>query len=289
MGLNKWQTADSWPPKGAQPLTLYLSDGGTLDHKAPATDKPQTFTYDPMNPAPTYGGNVCCQPSGTGPDRTISARWRHGPTSWSTRPTRSRPPPELSGPITVDLYVSSDRKDTDFTVKLIDVYPDGRAYNLDETIQRVRYRSGYDKTVWMEPGKVYKVTLGPMNTSNYLDTGHKLRIEVSSSNFPRFDRQPEHRRSQLRRDDRPAGAQRGAPREQYPSSITVTVVSTPRSPHRANAARTYSARRPAWLTCSSSAPPGGAWNVKRLAPIANTESDRGNPAGLRDCRRAAGG
>ena len=74
-------------------------------------------------------------------------------------------------------------------MKVIDVYPDGRAYNLDESIQRMRYRDGYDKPlVWMEPGKVYKVTLQPLTTSNYFAPGHRLRIEVSSSNFPRFDR-----------------------------------------------------------------------------------------------------
>ena len=87
------------------------------------------------------------------------------------------------------LYVSSDAKDTDFTVKLIDVLPDGRAYNLDETIQRMRYRNGYDKPqVWMESGKVYKVKLQAMTTSNFFQAGHRIRIEVSSSNFPRFDR-----------------------------------------------------------------------------------------------------
>jgi putative CocE/NonD family hydrolase len=96
---------------------------------------------------------------------------------------------EVSGPIEVTLYVSSDAKDTDVTIKLIDVYPDGRAYNLDETIQRLRYRNGYDKPVaWMEPGKVVKVSLQPMNTSNYFEAGHRIRLEVSSSNFPRFDR-----------------------------------------------------------------------------------------------------
>jgi uncharacterized protein len=87
------------------------------------------------------------------------------------------------------LYVSSDVKDTDLTVKLIDVLPDGTAYNLDETIQRLRYRQGYDKPpVWMKTGEVYKVALQPMTTSNYFATGHRIRLEVSSSNFPRFDR-----------------------------------------------------------------------------------------------------
>jgi len=96
---------------------------------------------------------------------------------------------EITGPIEPTLYVSSDAKDTDFTVKVLDVYPDGRAYNLDESIQRMRYRNGYDKPlVWMKPGEVVKVTFQPLTTSNYFAPGHRLRIEISSSNFPRFDR-----------------------------------------------------------------------------------------------------
>jgi putative CocE/NonD family hydrolase len=84
--------------------------------------------------------------------------------------------------------VSSDAKDTDFTIKLIDVYPDGKAYNLDETIHRVRYREGYDKEVFIEEDKVYKVDLTPMSKSNYFKKGHCIRIEISSSNPPRFAR-----------------------------------------------------------------------------------------------------
>jgi putative CocE/NonD family hydrolase len=84
--------------------------------------------------------------------------------------------------------VSSDARDTDFTVKLVDVYPDGRAYNLDETIQRARYREGYDRQVFMEAGEVYRLQVSPMSTSNYFAPGHRVRIEVSSSNFPRFTR-----------------------------------------------------------------------------------------------------
>lgn len=95
---------------------------------------------------------------------------------------------EITGFIESTLYVSSDVKDTDFTIKLIDVYPDGRAYNLDETIQRARYREGYDKEVFMRKGEVYKMDLTPMATSNYFEKGHRIRIEVSSSNFPRFAR-----------------------------------------------------------------------------------------------------
>jgi putative CocE/NonD family hydrolase len=84
--------------------------------------------------------------------------------------------------------VSSDVRDTDFTVKLVDVYPDGRAYNLDDTIQRARYREGYAKEVFMEKGKVYKLPVSSMSTSNSFGPGHRIRIEISSSNFPRFAR-----------------------------------------------------------------------------------------------------
>ena len=82
----------------------------------------------------------------------------------------------------------SDAKDTDYTIKLIDVHPDGKAYNLDETIQRARWREGYEKEVWMEKGKVYKIEMSPMSTSNLFKKGHRIRIEIASSNFPRFDR-----------------------------------------------------------------------------------------------------
>jgi putative CocE/NonD family hydrolase len=86
------------------------------------------------------------------------------------------------------LYVSSDARDTDFTVKLVDVAPDGTAYNLDDTIQRARYREGYDKQVMMQPDQVYEVTMSPMSTSNYFEKGHRIRVEISSSNFPRYAR-----------------------------------------------------------------------------------------------------
>lgn len=198
MGLNKWQSSDTWPPRGSQPMTLYLASGGNantlsgdgrLAGAPPEEDKPDRFVYDPMDPVPSYGGNVCCTGNaiagGAFDQRSIETR--PDVLVYTSEPLEKGI--EVSGPIEVTLYVSSDVKDTDFTVKLLDVYPDGPAYNLDETIQRMRYREGYDKPlVWMEPGKVYQVTLQPMTTSNYFAAGHRMRIEVSSSNFPRFDR-----------------------------------------------------------------------------------------------------
>ena len=144
----------------------------------PDTDSPDSFTYDPMNPVPSYGGNVCCTgnavQAGSFDQRKMEAR--HDILVYTSEPFKEGV--EFSGPIVPTLYVSSDVKDTDFTVKVLDVYPDGRAYNLDESIQRMRYRDGYDKPpVWMEKGKVYKVELQPLTTSNYFAPGHRVRIE----------------------------------------------------------------------------------------------------------------
>ena len=234
MGLNKWQTADTWPPAGAHPLTFYLSSAGkantlkgdgTLAASAPADDKPDAFTYDPMDPVPSYGGNVCCTGNAVtgGAFDQRKQEERGDILVYTSEPFQEGI--EASGPIDVTLYVGSDAKDTDFTVKLIDVQPDGTAYNLDETIQRARYRNGYDQPLaWMEPGKIYKVTLQPMTTSNYFGPGHRLRIEVSSSNFPRFDRNLNTGGNNY---DEPKGVvahNQVHHSRQYQSQVTLTVV-----------------------------------------------------------------
>jgi putative CocE/NonD family hydrolase len=198
MGSNKWQTSDTWPPKGAHPVTFFLSSAGkantlngdgSLAETAPGQDAADLFVYDPANPVTSYGGNVCCTGNavtgGAFDQRRMEARADILVYSSAPLPEGM----EVSGPIEVTLYASADVKDTDLTAKVLDVYPDGTAYNLDETIMRLRYRNGFDKPlVWMESGKVYKVTLPPMTTSNFFGAGHRIRIEVSGSNFPRFDR-----------------------------------------------------------------------------------------------------
>lgn len=197
MGSNQWQSSDTWPPANATPMTYYLSSqgranslygDGRLTMKAPDKDAPDTFLYDPHNPVPSYGGNVCCTGDAVQGGAFDQQRMetRNDILVYTSEPLAEGV--EISGFIESTLYLSSDVKDTDLTIKLIDVYPDGRAYNLDETIQRVRYRDGYDKPVMMEKGSVYRVDLTPMSTSNYFAAGHRIRIEVSSSNFPRFER-----------------------------------------------------------------------------------------------------
>ena len=131
---------------------------------------------------------------------------------------------EVSGPLTATLYVSSDVKDTDVTVKVIDVLPDGTAYNLDETIQRLRYREGDDKLVWMEKDKVYKVTLTPMNTSNFFAPGHSIRIEVAGANFPRFDRNLNTGGNNYEETTTVTAHTAIHHSSQYPSTLTIMVV-----------------------------------------------------------------
>lgn len=199
MGSNVWQKNTSFPPLNAVMTDYYLNSAGkanslygdgVLTTTKPGKDNPDHYTYDPMNPVPSYGGNVCC--TGDAIDGNGGSldqqhlETRHDVLVYTTPPFADGV--EISGHIETTLYLSSDVKDTDLTIKLIDVYPDGTAYNLDETIQRVRYRNGYEKPVFMEKGKVYKVDLTPLTTSNYFKPGHRIRIEVSSSNFPRFTR-----------------------------------------------------------------------------------------------------
>ncbi|MCA6404087.1 MAG: CocE/NonD family hydrolase [Cytophagales bacterium] len=197
MGSNTWQTSETWPPAKAVMTDYFLSSegkantsngNGKLVAKIPSSDKPDAFSYDPANPVSSYGGNVCCTGNAVtgGAFDQSQMELRDDMLVYTSEPLKEGM--EVSGFIESTLYLSSDVKDTDVTIKLIDVYPDGKAYNLDETIQRVRYREGYEKEVWMEKGNVYKVKLSPMSTSNFFAAGHRVRIEVAGSNFPRFER-----------------------------------------------------------------------------------------------------
>jgi putative CocE/NonD family hydrolase len=199
MGSNEWNTSSTWPPEGVELVSWYLDSGGSANTlrgdgiltttRPGSEDGHDEFAYDPMNPVRSHGGNVCCTggaiDAGSFDQQQLEAS-RQDILVYTSEPFEDGL--EVSGTIRVTLFVSSDARDTDFTVKLLDVYPDGRAFNLDETIQRARYREGYDRQVFMEPGRVYELEVSPMSTSNYFAPGHSLRIEVSSSNFPRFTR-----------------------------------------------------------------------------------------------------
>ena len=197
MGGNRWSAADNWPPEAAEETRLSLSsDGnanslygdGRLSFEPPASSGSDSFVYDPMNPVQTIGGGDCCNGGtvipGAFDQRPIQAR--ADVLVYTSEPLEA--PLEVSGFVDAVLSVSSDARDTDFTVKLVDVLPDGTAYIVDDTILRARYRDGYDREVFMEDGKIYEIDFTPMTTSIEFQEGHRIRVEVSSSSFPKYVR-----------------------------------------------------------------------------------------------------
>ena len=197
MGKNHWREEDDWPLERAKATRYYLRSttpanglqgGGTLSTAAPAEEKPDQYVYDPNDAVPTIGGPLCCQPlpTGVGPQDQRSAEARGDVLVFSSLAFTQNT--EVTGPISLDLYVSSSAVDTDFTGKVVDVWPNGFAQNLTEGILRLRYRNSPERPELGNPGEIYHITVDLWATSNVFLPGHKLRLEVSSSNFPRFDR-----------------------------------------------------------------------------------------------------
>jgi uncharacterized protein len=198
MGRNEWRDEAEWPLKRAQRLSFYLHSNGNarsvsgigkLSQTPPTAEPIDSYQYDPSNPVPTIGGPLCCDDSEStpGPHDQTAVETRQDVLVYSTD-TLSKAV-EVTGPVSATLYVASDAPDTDFTAKLVDVYPDGRAYNVTEGILRMRRRDGDTLTApRMVHGKVYRVTIDLIATSNEFQVGHRIRLEISSSNFPRFDR-----------------------------------------------------------------------------------------------------
>lgn len=197
MGANQWREEDDWPLKRARETKYFLHSShganslrgdGVLSTESPTQETADNYSYDPANPVPTTGGPLCCDaehlPPGPKDQRGVEAR--QDVLVYSTSPL-SRDM-EVTGPVSLELYAKSSAVDTDFTAKLVDVWPNGFAQNLTEGIIRARYRNSREKPVLMNPGEVYKFTIDVWATSNVFRQGHKLRLEVSSSNFPRFDR-----------------------------------------------------------------------------------------------------
>jgi len=190
---DKWRTAPAWPLPGIKATRLYLrADGGAnslagdgrLDPQpAPGAERADTFIYDPQNPVPSHAASCCSEPASLD-QREIESR--ADVLVYTSMPLHE--PVELVGYVKAHLYLSSDAPDTDLMVKLIDVYPDGRAFNLFDAAKRVRYRNGIHKVEMMKPGSVYPVDVDQIVTAVILAPEHRLRIEVSSSNFPAYER-----------------------------------------------------------------------------------------------------
>jgi len=198
MGRNVWRDEQEWPLARTQYVKYYLHSGGransrfgdgTLSDTEPLKEPPDSFAYDPAAPVPSVGGPGCCSGSSEaaagGLDQS-DVEQRHDVLVYSTPPLERGL--EITGPLDLVLYISSTARDTDFTAKLVDVYPNGTAYNIQESILRARYREGFARQVWMERDGIYRLRIDLKATSNYFSEGHRIRLEVSSSSFPRYDR-----------------------------------------------------------------------------------------------------
>ena len=197
MGANEYRQEDDWPPPQARYVKYFLhSEGkanslrgdGSLSTSGPKSEPPDGYVYDPANPVPTTGGPLCCaqQLMEPGPRDQRSTENRDDVLIYSTGPLAEDL--EVTGPVRLTLFVKSTAVDTDFTGKLVDVRPDGFAMDVTEGILRMRYRDSPEHAELMNPGQTYPISVDLWSTSNVFLRGHTLRLEVSSSNFPRFDR-----------------------------------------------------------------------------------------------------
>jgi len=182
---NEWRTADDWPIPHTE-LECYFHGDGALSTSYPDGHTPLSYLYDPTDPVPTLGGQNLGLPRGPYDQRTVEDR--EDVLVFTSDVLQE--PFEATGPIKARLYVSSDCPDTDFTVKLTDVYPDGRSMLITDGIIRMRNRNGFDHWEFMQPGEIYEVEVDVWSTSYIWNTGHRVRVDISSSNYPRFLNNP---------------------------------------------------------------------------------------------------
>jgi putative CocE/NonD family hydrolase len=204
MGANRWRHESEWPLPGTELTPLYLRSGGRANtlagdgllsrEPASAAEAADTYDYDPANPVPTIGGNNsiltmmqnAVTPFGPGPADQRPLERRDDVLCYTSGPLEADL--EVTGPVEAVLYAASSARDTDFVVRLSDVQPDGRALFLCEGILRARYRNGLDRTELLEPGEVAEYRIRMYPTSNLFRRGHRIRVDVTSSSFPRFSR-----------------------------------------------------------------------------------------------------
>lgn len=186
MGENVWRGENEWPLARTQYQKFYLHDNKALSTAMPSGRSDSLkYTYDPMDPVPTLGGNIM-ESSLRGPYDQSALDDRKDVLRFVTEPFDEAT--EITGPISAEFYAATDSKDTDFMAKLIVVKPDGMAFNLVDGVIRARYREGFEKEKLIEPGKVYQYSIDMWATSYLLEPGDRLRIDVTSSNFPRLAR-----------------------------------------------------------------------------------------------------
>ena len=195
MGSNRWRDFSDWPPPGTRLMPFYLRSGDRLSQAVPGAESPDGYTYDPENPVPTLGGNHSVGPYNPGLYEFVK------PGPYDQRPVEERDDVlvytsdvlqqdlEVIGSVSVELYAATSAPDTDFVARLTDVYPDGRSINITEGVIRARFR----EDVWgtpelLEPGRIYAYAIDLQVTANLFARGHRIRLQITSSNFPLWDR-----------------------------------------------------------------------------------------------------
>jgi hypothetical protein len=233
MGENRWRTEQEWPLHRAVPTAYYLRGGGQanslrgdgwLSPVPPAAEPCDTYVYNPRDPVPTRGGGLCCSlvhtPGGVFDQRPVEER--ADVLVYSTPPLDRAV--EVTGPVTVTLYAATSATDTDWTAKLVDVHPNGYAQNLTDGIIRARYRHGPETPQPLTPGAVERYTIDLWATCNVFMPGHRIRLEISSSNFPRFDRNPNTGRAAASESDVQPAFQTVFHDAERPSHVTLPLV-----------------------------------------------------------------
>jgi len=198
MGINKWRGETDWPVPGTQYREFYLNSkgsansvrgNGSLSFEKPAESASDTYYYDPLKPVPTTGGNNCCgTPTLPGPQDQRPLERREDILVYTSEYLNDTI--TVAGPVKMKLHAATDGTDTDWMIKLVDVYPNGYAMPVSEGILRARFRSGLDKMKLLTPNQTYEYEIEMTGTANSFLPGHRIRIDITSSNFPQFDRNP---------------------------------------------------------------------------------------------------
>jgi uncharacterized protein len=187
MGANEWRTASDWPPPEAKTKSFYLASGGTLTTEPPRQpSQPDSYIYDPRDPTPTVGGSIVSFLYPPGSVDVAAVQQRADVLIYTTPPLERDL--DVVGPLKMVLYANSSATDTDFVARLSDVFPDGRAIQLQSGILRARYRNPDGEPALLEPGRVYRLEIDMLATANRFKAGHRLRVDISSADFPHFDR-----------------------------------------------------------------------------------------------------
>ena len=187
MGANEWRAADSWPIRDAEPALFYLGPDGTLTSNQPQSPaEPDSYTYDPHDPPPTKGGSIVSYVYPPGSVDVSDVQQRSDVLTYTTEPLERDL--DVAGPLRMILFASSSAVDTDFVARLTDVFPDGRAIQLQAGALRTRYRDRGCEPSFLEPGHVYRLEIDMWATANRFKAGHRLRVDISSADFPKFDR-----------------------------------------------------------------------------------------------------